>query len=130
MYDLDVLANPKYGIEPYSLDSFTVAYYGKDDVFMYSLQDEVREAILKDCPSFPRYQGFFIDPDDIFHFGQVSVVGANALALYGQYVCETLLIPRMRKIQARRRKKAETEIKKLATERYVRSACDETPSEQ
>ena len=95
MYNVPVLTNVKYGIQAYILNSLTIVYPEVDVGFMSSIPHETKTALLRDNKSFPFYRSFMINnnPFDMF---QMSTIGSNCLARYGQYVTDMYIVPHVR----------------------------------
>ena len=79
-----------HGITRYRLDSLTVIYPGRDDVFLNSLPADTRDALLVEHPTFPH---FAVISTEWTHVVQLTTLGANVLARYMQFVGELYLIP-------------------------------------
>ncbi len=91
---LDVMGNAKHGIPAYTLQSLTIVYPGRDDVFLMGIPKETRDALLLDRPRFPHYP--LIDVSNAVRLRFMSTVGANGLARYAQYIGETYVVPNLR----------------------------------
>ena len=91
LYDVDVLLNARHGIVSYRLQSLTIVFPGRDDVFLTGIPVETRDAIVAEHPSFPHYHlPIMLTQLRLF---QMSTVCSNALARYYQFVGERYLIP-------------------------------------